>query len=68
MSGTVTYITHGRTTHGMAGIIGARQDGTVWLSMGVMKAEFLLKVVSDRRLEGTGRSPSHFGPVILTRE
>ncbi len=52
----------------MAGIIGARQDGTVWLSIGVMRAELLLKVVSDRRLEGTGRSPSHFGPVILTRE
>ncbi len=32
------------------------------------EAELLLKVVSDRRLEGTGRSPSHFGPVILTRE
>lgn len=68
VSGTVTYTTHGRTTHGMAGVIGARQDGTVWLSMGVMSAEFMLKVVSARRLEGTGRSPSHVGPVILTRE
>lgn len=68
VSGTATYITHGRTTHGMAGIIGTRQDGTVWLSMGVMKAEFLLRVVSERRLEGTGRSPTHVGPVILTRE
>ena len=52
----------------MAGTIGARKDSTVWLSMGVMRAEFLLKVVSDRRLEGTGRSPSHVGPVVLTRE
>lgn len=68
VTGTVTYTTHGRTTYGMAGTIGARKDGTVWLSMGVMSAEFLLKVVSDQRLEGTGRSPSHVGPVVLTRE
>lgn len=68
VTGTVTYTTHARTTYGMAGTIGARKDGTVWLSMGVMSAEFLLKVVSDRRLEGTGQSPSHVGPVVLTRE
>ena len=56
------------STHRMSGTVGAKPDGGVWVLMDVEGREFSLKVVSDRRLEGTGRSGMHYGPVILSRE
>ena len=52
----------------VSGTIGAAQDGSVWVLLDVGGREFPLKVVSQKRLEGTGRSHGHFGPVTLTRE
>lgn len=56
-------------THRLRGTVGAAPDGSVWvLLVDVGGREFPLKVVSEKRLEGTGRSHGHFGPVTLTRE
>jgi hypothetical protein len=58
----------GNMTHPMSGTTGTRPDGSVWVYLNVGRVEFPLKVLSDKRLEGTGRSATHQGPVILSRE
>jgi len=68
VTGTMTFILHRTSAHRMTGRIGAKQDGSVWVLMDVEGRDFPLKVVSEKRLEGTGRSSTHQGPVILTRE
>jgi len=68
VSGAMTFIHHRTSTHRMTGRIGAKQDGSVWVLMDVEGRDFPLKVVCEQRLEGTGRSSGHQGPVILTRE
>lgn len=59
-------------TYSVSGTIEARRDGTLWANLIVASGrtpwDFPLKFVSEKRLEGTGRSPRHFGPVILDRE
>lgn len=68
VSGTMTFIAHRTSTHRMTGRIGAKQDGSMWVLMDVEGRDFPLRVVSGKRLEGTGRSHMHEGPVILTRQ
>jgi hypothetical protein len=68
VSGTMTFIADRTSTHRMTGRIGAKQDGTVWVVMDVEGRDFPLKVVSEKRLEGTGTSHMHQGPAILTRQ
>lgn len=69
VSGKMTYLVHGSSfTHPMSGMVGGKQDGSVWIVLNVRGAEFLLKIVSKTRLEGMGRSSSHSGPVTVSRE
>ena len=68
VSGTMTFFARYTSTHRMTGRIGAKQDGSVWVLMDVEGRDFPLRVVSEKRLEGTGRSHKHEGPVILTRQ
>jgi len=69
VTGTMTFILHsGRSTHRMSGTIGAKPDGSVWVVLDVEGRDFPLKVLSEKRLEGTGRSPMHYGPVTLNRQ
>lgn len=71
VSGTMTFSGgHGSPTsaHPASGTLGAKPDGSVWLMLDVEGRAFPLRVVSDKRLEGTGQSRGHFGPVTLTRE
>ncbi|MBI2878972.1 MAG: hypothetical protein HYY19_04535 [Candidatus Rokubacteria bacterium] len=66
--GTVSFHLHGSvSTHPMRGTTGTRPDGSVWVHLKTSGSEFPLRVV-DNRLEGTGQSARHYGPVILTRE
>lgn len=70
VSGAYTFLRpgHSPSTHRMTGTVGAKPDGSVWALMDVEGREFSLNVVSERRLEGTGRSHQHYGPVTLSRE
>ncbi len=68
VTGTMTFIPRGRSTHRMSGTIGAKPDGSVWVVLDVEGRDFPLKVVSPKRLEGTGRSATHYGSVTLNRE
>ncbi|MBI2459929.1 MAG: hypothetical protein HYV61_00080 [Candidatus Rokubacteria bacterium] len=55
----------------MEGVIGAKPDGSLGVNLTVFGPsawEFQLKVISEKKLEGTGRSPRHYGPVVLDRE
>ena len=66
--GTVTFYLHGSApTHPMRGTTETRPDGSVWVHLKTSGSEFPLRVVGNR-LEGTGQSARHYGPVILTRE
>lgn len=68
VSGTMTFYAHPTSTHRLTGTIGAKPDGSVWVLADVEGREFPLKVISERQLEGTGRSRTHVGPVTLVRE
>lgn len=68
VSGTMTFFVRYTSTHRMTGRIGAKQDGSVWVLMDVEGRDFPLKVISEKRLEGTGRSHKHEGPVMLKRK
>ena len=72
VSGTMTVFPQGgKAIHKMNGTIGAKPDGTVWAILTVAGRTpwaFPLKVISENRLEGTGRSMTHDGPVTLNRE
>lgn len=57
-----------RATPALSGSVGAKDDGSVWVRLHAGESDFLLRVVSDRRLEGTGQSAHHFGPVTLNRQ
>lgn len=66
--GTVTFYLHGSVpTPPMRGTIETRPGGSVWVHLKTCGPEFPLRVMGNR-LEGTGQSPRHYGPVILTRE
>ena len=66
--GTVSFHLHGSApTLPVRGTTGTRPDGSVWVHLKTGGSEFPLRVVGNR-LEGTGQSASHYGPVILTRE
>lgn len=69
VSGTMVFVVHGSFTyHRMRGSVGAKRDGSIWVLLDVGGRDFSLKVVSDKRLEGTGRSTGHYGPVSLSRQ
>ena len=73
ISGTMTVFEPRRDpyTLPMTGTIGAKKDGSVWAVLVIQARttwDFPLKVVSEKRVEGTGRSPGHYGPVTLNRE
>ncbi|MGH7376905.1 MAG: hypothetical protein ACREKK_05755 [Candidatus Methylomirabilales bacterium] len=72
VSGTMTFFPKwGKVIHTMNGTIGAKPDGTVWANLTVAAPTpltFPLNVISENRLEGTGRSANHYGPVTLNRE
>lgn len=66
--GTVTFYLHGSApTHPMRGTMETRPDGSVWVHLKTSGSEFPLRVMGNR-LEGTGQSARHHGPVLLTRE
>lgn len=66
--GTVSFELHGSvSTLPARGTTGTRPDGSVWVQLKAGANEFQLRAVGNR-LEGTGQSPRHDGPVILTRE
>lgn len=74
LSGTMTivHVIFPTLTHRISGIIGAKQDGSTWILLDVGAGTFSLKVISERRLEGTGESSEHnfrhYGPATLNRE
>lgn len=72
VSGKVTVSPAGsKATHSMTGIVGTKPDGSLWVVLtvaGPSTWNFTLKVASEKRLEGTGRSPRHFGPLTLNRD
>lgn len=68
VSGTMT-IPQG--SYPMSGTIGAKADGSLWAIFAVVGPstwDFPLKVISEKRLQGTGSSKHHYGPVTLMRE
>lgn len=66
--GTVSFYLHGSASaHPVRGTTGTRPDGSVWVHLKTSGSEFPLRVMGNR-LEGTGQSARHYGPVILTRE
>lgn len=66
--GTVSFHLHGSaSTQPVRGTTGTRPDGSVWVHLTTGGSEFPLRVMGNR-LEGTGQSARHYGPVILTRE
>ena len=66
--GLVTYYLHGSApTYPARGTIETRPDGNVWVHLKAGVGEFPLRLIGNR-LEGTGQSARHYGPVILTRE